>query len=285
MSWEATSWAARQRCGSPQAKVVLMVLANRHNPDTGQCDPEIKRIAAEAEMSTRSVYRVLEQLEVLGLIERQRRAGGHEPGSQSNNYRFPALEGDSDRLAHSGASEGGEGDRLARSGGDTALAHSPPEGDSEGDSECATVGSTQNRKIEPKDRNNTDTESDNCTPGARGETVDNPPPELGGFRLACRCPDFEQAALAFIASKGRDTWLSWFGSAGLTGADPPCLEVESEFKASHVRTHFLEFFETRLGRKITIKVKRARRAQGTGRAAGPQRPAVRQSKGGRYAAR
>lgn len=188
---------------------------------------------------------------------------------------------------------------------------------SEVDRDCGKLGDCQLPEVDTQSTGGVDTpdtESEDCQPpevaglstiavdhksplfppirtsesnrqGGEPKAVDNPPPDLGGFRLACRCPDFEQAALAFIASQGRDTWLSWFGSAGLTGADPPCLELPSQFAAAHVRTHFLEFFETRLGRKITIKVNRARRAQGTGRAAGPQRPAVRQSKGGRYAAR
>lgn len=110
--------------------------------------------------------------------------------------------------------------------------------------------------------------------GSAAQPVENPPPDLGSFQLAMRSPRFEQAALAFIASKGADTWRAWFGSAGLTGADPPCLEVESEFVASHLRTHFIDFFEARCGQKIIIKVNQARRAR-----------RARQERGGRHAAR
>ncbi|BBF93363.1 helix-turn-helix domain-containing protein [Blastochloris tepida] len=61
------AWAREQRCGSPAAKIVLMVLAE-HADEDGWAWPSVARIAAISEQSEDTVARKLGDLERLGLI-------------------------------------------------------------------------------------------------------------------------------------------------------------------------------------------------------------------------
>lgn len=71
MSHKATEWAFRQRGLKPAAKLVLLALADRHNPDMG-CFPAHETIASDCEMSERSVRDQLNLLETRKLIKRQK---------------------------------------------------------------------------------------------------------------------------------------------------------------------------------------------------------------------
>lgn len=73
MSHGATNWAIQQRGLKPATKVVLWHLCDRHNKDTGRCDPSQEQLADDAEMSRATVNRHLEVLEDKGLIRRVRR--------------------------------------------------------------------------------------------------------------------------------------------------------------------------------------------------------------------
>ncbi|MFV1728638.1 helix-turn-helix domain-containing protein [Phaeobacter sp. JH20_02] len=70
MSHKAVSWALEQRHLKPGPWVVLIQLADRHNKDTLQCDPDQNLIAADCNMSRATVNRHLEDLETCGLIRR-----------------------------------------------------------------------------------------------------------------------------------------------------------------------------------------------------------------------
>ena len=70
MSHEATNWAFQQQL-SPPTKMVLLALANCHNPSHG-CFPSQEYLADASCMSTRNARRHLVALESLGLIERVR---------------------------------------------------------------------------------------------------------------------------------------------------------------------------------------------------------------------
>lgn len=72
MSHKATNWAVRVRGISPAAKVVLWHLADRHNKDTGQCNPSQARLAEDCEISRSSLNNQLEVLEKAGFISRVR---------------------------------------------------------------------------------------------------------------------------------------------------------------------------------------------------------------------
>jgi Helix-turn-helix domain len=62
MSWEATSWAVEQKTGSPHAKLILLLLANRADED-GICWPSQINLAAQSEQSDDTIQRHLSNLE------------------------------------------------------------------------------------------------------------------------------------------------------------------------------------------------------------------------------
>lgn len=72
MSVEALSWAKRTTAGGANRKAVLMVLADYADED-GSCYPGQERIAAESEVSVRTVRRILAEFEERGLIVRKAR--------------------------------------------------------------------------------------------------------------------------------------------------------------------------------------------------------------------
>jgi helix-turn-helix protein len=82
MSVEAMSWALKQRTGSTAHKAVLLALADRAGFEW-ECWPSQATIAAETEMSERSVRRILADLEERGFIERAHR--GNAQGGRSTD--------------------------------------------------------------------------------------------------------------------------------------------------------------------------------------------------------
>lgn len=73
VSFQLMAWASGQTTGSPSRKAVLVALANRANHDTGLCCPSVETIAAETEMSERTVRRALAELVDGGYVSRRRR--------------------------------------------------------------------------------------------------------------------------------------------------------------------------------------------------------------------
>lgn len=67
MSFEAFAWAARQRVTSTQ-KLVLLMLAERHNKDTGQCRPSHDTLAEDCGLTRRSVIDQIGKLAQAGYI-------------------------------------------------------------------------------------------------------------------------------------------------------------------------------------------------------------------------
>lgn len=96
MSWEATSYVQRLTAAdglTSSEKLVLLVLADRHNIDTGYAWPSVPRIAREAIISERHVYKLLGSLEEKGFIRRETRVD--DKGRQTSSaYYFPFLEED-----------------------------------------------------------------------------------------------------------------------------------------------------------------------------------------------
>lgn len=62
------TWAVRQELPALQ-KLVLLMLANRTNPDTGRCDPSHERLATDCGMSKTAVKNALSSLRDAGKIE------------------------------------------------------------------------------------------------------------------------------------------------------------------------------------------------------------------------
>lgn len=74
MSNRALTWAWAQDCQLPSVKLVLVALAD-HAKDSGECWPSITRIASMTGLSRATVFRCLEQLTGMGLIEQLPEAG------------------------------------------------------------------------------------------------------------------------------------------------------------------------------------------------------------------
>jgi len=76
MSFPALSWAVSQKLPCTQ-KIVLMMLADRHNNDTGQCNPSHDRLAVDCGLSRRSVMDQIAKLEDSGFIRIRHRVSGN----------------------------------------------------------------------------------------------------------------------------------------------------------------------------------------------------------------
>mgnify|MGYP003400215540 CR=1 FL=1 len=75
---------------SPSAKIVLLALSNRHNQETGRCDPSIKTISADTRMSERAIQyglRELEAVKAIVTVERKQRTGRGKK-NLTNRYRI-----------------------------------------------------------------------------------------------------------------------------------------------------------------------------------------------------
>lgn len=81
MSFQAVTWAINQDV-SGNDKLVLILLANRMNPDHGYCWPKIEKIADEAGLSYSTVQRCLKKLIECGMVavSRERRNDGSYNG-------------------------------------------------------------------------------------------------------------------------------------------------------------------------------------------------------------
>jgi len=68
MSLLAISLAIKAVVEDPLAKFLLLLLADRHNSDTGECFPSLARLTEDSAMSRRTVIRKLDWLEEQNLI-------------------------------------------------------------------------------------------------------------------------------------------------------------------------------------------------------------------------
>ena len=84
MSFEAMSWAVKMKLPVKQ-KIVLLMLADRTNKDTGRCDPSIPKLAEDCGMSETSVKEAIRSLRDAGLVEAHERkiSGASLPNSYS----------------------------------------------------------------------------------------------------------------------------------------------------------------------------------------------------------
>lgn len=85
MSHTATNWALRQKGLKPATKIVLINLADRHNPDHG-CFPSKKKLAEDCEMSERSVADHINILVDAGLVQVQKASNSPSGQFASNRY-------------------------------------------------------------------------------------------------------------------------------------------------------------------------------------------------------
>lgn len=75
MSFQCMAWAVDLDLPTHK-KMVLLMLANRTNHDTGRCDPSIRRLAKDCGMSERSVQNKITELINDGLLKVHPRHNG-----------------------------------------------------------------------------------------------------------------------------------------------------------------------------------------------------------------
>ncbi len=75
MSHKASAWAMDQKVKTPLEKLVLLILADCHNAETGACFPSLPFIAGRASCTTRGVIKAIESLEKQGLIGMKKELG------------------------------------------------------------------------------------------------------------------------------------------------------------------------------------------------------------------
>jgi len=85
MSHKATNWAFSQRGLKPGPKLVLLCLADRHNPDMG-CFPAQETLAEDAAVSRATLNRYLDELQALGLIHREARVNPRTKRQERTRY-------------------------------------------------------------------------------------------------------------------------------------------------------------------------------------------------------
>lgn len=83
VSFQAMSWATRQKVGGPIGKSILIMLANYANAE-GECFPSHQRIADDCECDRRTVLRWMRNFDKLGLLERERRR--RKDGTQTSDF-------------------------------------------------------------------------------------------------------------------------------------------------------------------------------------------------------
>lgn len=109
MSFQAMTWAVQQDCGSAPAKLILLMLANDTNSNTGRCDPSHKTLAVQCNMSISTVKNNIKKLEEMGFLTIIHRS--NEGVNLPNQYQLNML---SSRSLGDGVgqeiTEGGAGD-------------------------------------------------------------------------------------------------------------------------------------------------------------------------------
>lgn len=89
MSFQAMTWAVKQKVGNATGKAVLLMLAN-YADENGSCYPGQDKLAKECECSSRTVREWLDKFETMGLIVRQERR--REDGYRTSDLIVMQLE-------------------------------------------------------------------------------------------------------------------------------------------------------------------------------------------------
>ena len=106
MSWYATGAVKGIRSGITRTeKLVLLILADYHNDETGQCNPGLERLAADCLLSTRRTSQTIASLERKGLVSTlHRRLNGGRYGS--NWYQLNCVGAPSEVFSHGEQGDG-----------------------------------------------------------------------------------------------------------------------------------------------------------------------------------
>lgn len=68
MSWDALAWAAKCKVGKAADKLILLALADRHNPESDTAYPSVAWMADFSSLDRKTVITALMRLEAIGLI-------------------------------------------------------------------------------------------------------------------------------------------------------------------------------------------------------------------------
>ncbi|AXF51479.1 replication initiation protein [Erwinia phage Pavtok] len=177
MSFQAMTWATEQDLKTNE-KMVLVMLANRCNHDTGRCDPSHKRLAQDCGMSLSTLKRCIERLSEQGMltIEHRSQDGVNLP----NQYHLHI--GVSSQRTYPAASEPGVGSDLP--GG---VGSQRPEGWVHSELQTSNL----NQEVKPVSKPLTD--ANKSAPGGSGVSVPavlskqkQPAQTETAFQLLCR---------------------------------------------------------------------------------------------------
>lgn len=103
MSLIAISLTIQAKINNPLAKLILLLLADRHNSDTGECFPSLSRLTEDSGLGRATVIRKLEWLQTNGFItahERRRPSGSRRSNAYTLHF-VPDLT-DQDLVADKG---------------------------------------------------------------------------------------------------------------------------------------------------------------------------------------
>jgi hypothetical protein len=137
MSFEAMAWAVKKELPAMQ-KLVLLLLANRTNADTGQCTPSHDRLAKDCGMTSRSVKAQIAKLAEGGYLTVTPRT--KEGLSLSNQYTLAIWEQGGNQVPPRGNDVPGGGEPRSYLGGN----YVPTKQEEE------TISETGNTYIAPK---------------------------------------------------------------------------------------------------------------------------------------
>ena len=113
MSIKALAWALEQPL-SAIPKMILIVLADHHNGETGQCNPSVKRICEQAGVVQRTVEIHIANFERLALVRVEKRY--RDDGSRTSNQYHLLLGGGASSPGGEPKPPGGEPTSLLEPG-------------------------------------------------------------------------------------------------------------------------------------------------------------------------
>ena len=101
MSLKALSWAVEQEL-KPTQKLVLLMLANRHNGDTGQCNPSHTKLAKDCGLAVSGTKKAIKELVELGFltIRFSSKDGVSLPNQYVLNFKNAPLKNDDEGVGH-----------------------------------------------------------------------------------------------------------------------------------------------------------------------------------------
>lgn len=113
MSVAVSNWVWEHSEARGNARLVLLAIADCADDTGGNSWPSLTSIAAKARVSRRTAIRAVDELVLLGELERTHGGGRRGQGGTSNGYRVTMVAGSGVSL--SPVPEGGSGDNSARS--------------------------------------------------------------------------------------------------------------------------------------------------------------------------